>query len=352
MVHRWHTTTTLTKCVVWCCGCCFEYPQQWQQHILTKCVVEWCCGSQHPQHHTTTHVVEMCCCTVLWVLFRVPTTTNVLLYGVVGVTTHNTIHFVKMCCCGYSKQHPQHHTTTHFNKMCCCGYSKQHPQHHTTTHFVKMCCCGYSKQHPQHHTTTHFVKMCCCGYSKQHHTTTHFVNVVVVCHLWWCGCCFEYPQFTPTSLCCCCVSPMMMWVLFRVPAVYTHITLTTHFVKMCCCGYSKQHPQHHTTTHFVKICCCGYSKQVDPQHHTTTHLVNVVVVCHLWWCGCCFEYPQFTPTSLCCCCVSPMMMWVLFRVPAVYTHITLLLLCVTNDDVGVVSSTRSLHPHHFNNTLC
>ena len=207
------------------------------------CVVEWCCGSQHPQHHTTTHVVEMCCCTVLWVLFRVPTTTNVLLYGVVGVTTHNTIHFVKMCCCGYSKQHPQHHTTI------------------------------------------------------------HFVNVVVVCHLWWCGCCFEYPQFTPTSLCCCCVSPMMMWVLFRVPAVYTHITLTTHFVKMCCCGYSKQHPQHHTTTHFVKMCCCGYSKQVDPQHHTTTHFVkmcccgyskqhpqhhtttyfvNVVVVCHLW----------------------------------------------------------------------
>ena len=84
MVHRWHTTTTLTKCVVvWCCGCCFEYPQQ---YLLTKCV--------------------------------------------------------------------------------CCGYSKQHPQHHTTTHFVKMCCCGYSKQHPQHHTTT------------------HFVNVVVVCHLW------------------------------------------------------------------------------------------------------------------------------------------------------------------------
>ena len=124
MVHRWHTTTTLTKCVVvWCCGCCFEYPQQ---HILTKYVVVWCC---FPQHHTTTH-------------------------------------FVKMCCCGYSKQHPQHHTTTHFVKMCCCGYSKQHPQHHTTTHFVKMCCCGYSKQHPQHHTTT------------------HFVNVVVVCHLW------------------------------------------------------------------------------------------------------------------------------------------------------------------------
>ena len=37
-----------------------------------------------------------------------------------------------------------------------------------------------------------------------------------------------------------------------------------------------------------------------------------------------------------------MMMWVLFRVPTVYTHITLLL-CVTYDDVGVVSSTHSLH---------
>ena len=46
------------------------------------------------------------------------------------------------------------------------------------------------------------------------------------------------------------------------------------------------------------------------------------------------------------------MMWVLFRVPAVYTHITLLLLCVTNDDVGVVSSTRSLHPHHFVVVVC
>ena len=35
----------------------------------------------------------MCCCTVLWVLFRVPTTTNVLLYGVVGTrnNTHNTV---------------------------------------------------------------------------------------------------------------------------------------------------------------------------------------------------------------------------------------------------------------------
>ena len=69
MVHRWHTTTTLTKCVVvWCC------------------MVLWVL---YPQHHTTTH-------------------------------------FVKMCCCGYSKQHPQHHTTTHFVKMCCCVSPMNH----------------------------------------------------------------------------------------------------------------------------------------------------------------------------------------------------------------------------------
>ena len=141
---------------------------------------------------------------VLWVLFRVPTTTNVLLYGVVGVTTHNTIHFVKMCCCGYSKQHPQHHTTTHFAKMCCCGYSKQHPQHHTTTHFVKMCCCGYSKQHPQHHILLKCVVVGTRSNTIQQHTllmlllcvtyddvgvvsSTHSLHphhfVVVVCHL-------------------------------------------------------------------------------------------------------------------------------------------------------------------------
>ena len=40
-----------------------------------------------------------------------------------------------------------------------------------------------------------------------------------------------------------------------------------------------------------------------------------------------------------------------FRVPTVYTHITLLLLCVTYDDVGVVSSTHSLHPHHFKHNI-
>ena len=87
---------------------------------------------------------------------------------------------------------------------------------------------------------------------------------------------------------------MMMWVLFRVPTVYTHITLTTHFVKMCCCGYSKQHPQHHTITHFVKMCCCGYSKQ-HPQHHTTIHFVKM----------CCCGYSKQHPQHHICCCVSP-----------------------------------------------
>ena len=127
----------------------------------------------------------------------------------------------------------------------------------------------------------------------------HFV--VVVCHQWWCGCCFEYPQFTHITLLLLCVTNDDVGVVST--RSLHHITLTTHFVKMCCCGYSKQHPQHHTTTHFVKMCCCGYSKQVDPQHHTTTHFVkmcccgyskqhpqhhtttyfvNVVVVCHIW----------------------------------------------------------------------
>ena len=91
---------------------------------------------------------------------------------------------------------------------------------------------------------------------------------------------------------------MMMWVLFRVPTIYTHITLTTHFVKMCCCGYSKQHPQHHTTTHFVKMFCCGYSKQ-HPQHHTTTYFVK------MFCCGYSKQHPQHHTTTyfvkMCCC---------------------------------------------------
>ena len=64
---------------------------------------------------------------------------------------------------------------------------------------------------------------------------------------------------------------------------------TTHFVKMCCCGYSKQHPQYHTTTHVVKMCCCGYSKQ-HPQHHTTTHIVNMCC------CGYSKQHPQHHTT--------------------------------------------------------
>ena len=166
MVHRWHTTTTLTKCVVWCCGCCFEYPQQWQQHILTKCVVGWCCGSQHPQHHTT-HFVEMCCCTVLWVLFRVP-------------------------------------TTTHFNKMCCCMvlWVLRH-----TTPFTWLKCVVVGTRNNTHNTIqqhTLLMLLLCVTYddvgvvSSTHSLHPH--HFVVVCHLWWCGCCFEYPQFTPTSL--------------------------------------------------------------------------------------------------------------------------------------------------------
>ena len=123
MVHMWHTTTTLTKCVVvWCCGCCFEYPQQhiltkcvvvWccgccfeypQQHILLKCVVVWCCGCcfEYPQQHILT---KMCCCMVLWVLFRVPTTTTLTKCVVVW-------------CCGCCFEYPQQHILTKCVVVC------------------------------------------------------------------------------------------------------------------------------------------------------------------------------------------------------------------------------------------
>ena len=129
---------------------------------------------------------------------------------------------------------------------------------------------------------------------------------------------------------------MMMWVLFRVPTVYTHTTLTTHFVKMCCCGYSKQHPQHHTTTHFAKM-CCGYSKQ-HPQHT----LLKCVVV------GTRNNTHNTIQQHILLKCVV-----VGTRSNTIQQHtLLMLLLCVTNDDVGVVSSTHSLHPHHFAVVVC
>ena len=76
---------------------------------------------------------------------------------------------------------------------------------------------------------------------------------------------------------------MMMWVLLRVPTVYTHITLLLLCVTYDDVGVVSSthslHP-HHFNNNFVKMCCCGYSKQ-HQQHHTITHFVNVVVVCHL-----------------------------------------------------------------------
>ena len=137
---------------------------------------------------------------------------------------------------------------------------------------------------------------------------------------------------------------MLMWVLFRVPTVYTHITLTTHFVKMCCCGYSKQHPQHHTTTHFAKMCCCGYLKQ-HPQHHTTTHFVKMC---------CCGLVGTRNNTH------NTIQQHILLKCVVVGTRsntiqqhtLLMLLLCVTYDDVGVVSSTHNLHPHHFVVVVC
>ena len=280
MVHKWHTTTTLTKCaVVWCCGCCFEYPQQWQQRILTKCVVEWCCGSQHPQHH------------------------NMLLYGVVGVTTHNTIQqHILLKCVVVGTRNNTHNTIQQHILTKCVVVGTRNNTHNTIQQHTLLKCVVVGTRNNTHNTIQQHILLKCVVVGTRSNTIQqHTLFMLLLCVTYDdVGARFEYPQFTPTSLCC--VSPMMMWVLFRVLTVYTHITLTTHFVKMCCCGYSKQHPQHHTTTHFVKMCCCGYSKQhpqhhttthfvkmfccgyskLHPQHHTTTHFVNVVVVCHLW----------------------------------------------------------------------
>ena len=127
----------LTKCVVvWCCGCCFEYPQQ---HILTKCVVVWCCGCcfEYPQQH----ILTKCVVKVMWVL--------------------------------YSKQHPHHHRC---DVGVNCG-SKQHPHHrNTTTHFNKMCCCMVLWVLFRVPTTTHFNKMCCCMVLWVLRPTTPFNN--------------------------------------------------------------------------------------------------------------------------------------------------------------------------------
>ena len=106
-----------------------------------------------------------------------------------------------------------------------------------------------------------------------------------------CGYSKQHPQHHTTThfvKCCCCGYSK------QHPQHHT----TTHFVKCCCCGYSKQHPQHHTTTHFVKCCCCGYSKQ-HPQHHTTTHFVKCCC------CGYSKQHPQHHTTThfvKCCCC--------------------------------------------------
>ena len=61
MVHRWHTTTTLTKCVVvWCCGCCTH--NTIQQHILTKCVVV---GTRNNTHNTIQQHILLKCVVVV-----------------------------------------------------------------------------------------------------------------------------------------------------------------------------------------------------------------------------------------------------------------------------------------------
>ena len=161
-----------------------QYESIGKDDIYHSCTVLWVLF----RVPTTTHFNKMCCCMVLWVLR--PTTPFkmcccmvlwVLLYGVVGVTTHNTIQqHILLKCVVVGTRNNTHNTI----------------QQHTLLKWVVVGTRNNTHNNIQQHT---------------------LLMLLFVCHLWWCGCCFEYPQFTPTSLCCCCVSPMMMWVLLRVP---------------------------------------------------------------------------------------------------------------------------------------
>ena len=105
----------------------------------------------------------MCCCTVLWVLFRVPTTTNVLLYDVVGVTTHNTIHFVKMSCCGYSKQHPQHILTK-------CVVGTRNNTHNTIQQHTLLKCVVVGTRNNTHNTIQQHTLLKCVVVGTRNNT--------------------------------------------------------------------------------------------------------------------------------------------------------------------------------------
>ena len=149
-----------------------------------------------PTTVTTTHFNKMCCWMVLWV--ATPTTPynntccwNVLLYGVVGVVsstrnnTHNTI---------------QQHTL-----LKCVVVGTRNNTHNTIQQHILLKCVvvGTRSNTIQQHTL--LMLLLCVTYddvgvvSSTHSLHPHNF-VVVVCHLCWCGCCFEYPQFTPTSL--------------------------------------------------------------------------------------------------------------------------------------------------------
>ena len=149
----------------------------------------------------------MCCCTVLWVLFRVPTTTNVLLYGVVGVTTHNTIHFVKMCCCGYSKQHPYNTIQQHILTKCVVVGTRNNTHNTIQQHTLLKCVVVGTRNNTHNTIQQHILLKCVVGTRSntiQQHTllmlllcvtyddvgvvsSTHSLHphhfVVVVCHL-------------------------------------------------------------------------------------------------------------------------------------------------------------------------
>ena len=180
-----------------------------------------------PTTVTTTHFNKMCCWMVLWV--ATPTTPynntccwNVLLYGVVGVVssthnnkcvvvgtrnnTHNTIqqHILTKCVVVGTRNNT-HNTIQQHTLLKCVVVGTRNNTHNTIQQHILLKCVvvGTRSNTIQQHTL--LMLLLCVTYddvgvvSSTHSLHPHHF-VVVVCHQWWCGCCFEYPQFTPTSL--------------------------------------------------------------------------------------------------------------------------------------------------------
>ena len=369
MVHRWHTTTTLTKCVVvWCCGCCFEYPQQWQQHILTTCVVEWCCGSQHPQHHTTTpHFVEMCCCTVLWVLFRVPTTTHfnkmcccmvlwvlrhttpfTLLKCVVVGTRNNTIqqHILTKCVVG--TRNNTHNTIQQHTLLKCVVVGTRNNTHNTIQQHTLLKCVVVGTRNNTHNTISSGVPqgtvmgpLLFLLYINDlpQHVTSEVRLFADDCLLYRAVRTPEDHHALPRDL-----EHIHAWSLtwgMSFNATKCYVMAITNKKQPSSFLYSlggRVLSKVPSTTYL------GVTLREDLQWET--HITGITVQSEI-------QYPTRTRTRTIQQHILLKCVIVGTRSNTIQQHTLLMfLLCVTYDDVCVVSSTHSLHPHHFNNTLC